>query len=86
MGVMRHVKISYPNKDKAIKFMKDYVLNPSQDKAICMPQKIKRFGLMPSQKGLVTEKELNIILPWLYNKFPPKGFHGHGMGQRRCMR
>ncbi len=86
MGVMRHIKMSYPDKDKAISFMKDYILNPSMDKAICMPQKIKRFGVMPSQKGLVTEKELDIILPWIYDKFPPKSFRGmregRGMGQK----
>ncbi len=28
MGVMNHVKMKYPEKDKAIAFMKDYVLNP----------------------------------------------------------
>jgi hypothetical protein len=70
MGVMRHVKMSYPNREKAIAFMKDYVLNPSKEKAVCMPQKIKRFGLMPSQKDLVTKKELDIILPWIYDNFP----------------
>ncbi len=86
MGVMRHVKMSYPDKDKAIAFMKDYVLNPSKDKAICMPQKIKRFGLMPSQKGLVTEKELDIILPWIYDNFPPKGFRGMGQGRGMGMK
>jgi len=78
MGVMRHVKMSYPQKDKAVAFMKDYILNPSKDKAICMPQKIKRFGLMPSQKGAVTPEELDIILPWIFDKFPPKGFRGMG--------
>jgi hypothetical protein len=82
MGVMRHVKMKYPEKDKAIAFMKDYVLNPSADKAVCMPQKIKRFGLMPSQKGSVTEKELDVILPWMFDNFPPKGFKGMGMGMR----
>jgi hypothetical protein len=40
MGVMRHIKMSYPERDKAIAFMKDYIINPSKDKAICMPQKI----------------------------------------------
>jgi len=79
MGVMRHIKMSYPERDKAIAFMKDYIINPSKDKAICMPQKIERFGVMPSQKGLVTEKELDSILPWIYDKFPPKGFRGMGM-------
>jgi hypothetical protein len=79
MGVMKHVKMSYGDKDKAVAFMKDYVLNPSTDKSVCMPQKIKKFGVMPSQKGLVTEKELDTILPWLFDNFPPKGFKGMGM-------
>lgn len=82
MGVMRHVKMNYTDKDKAIAFMKDYVLNPTPKKAICKPQKIKRFGLMPSQKGVVTETELDIILPWIYDNFPPKGFRGMGHGKR----
>jgi len=81
MGVMRHVKMSYSDRDKAITFMKDFVLNPTQEKAICKPQKIKRFGLMPSQKGVVTEAELDIILPWIYDNFPPKGFRGMGHGR-----
>jgi hypothetical protein len=81
MGVMRHVKMSYPNKDKAVAFMKDYVLNPSKEKSICKPKKIKRFGLMPSQKGVVSEKELDVILPWVFDNFPPKGFRG--MGHRK---
>jgi hypothetical protein len=81
MGVLHHVKQKYADKTKAIEFMKDYVLNPSRDKAVCMPQKIKKFGLMPSQKGSVTPEELDTILPWLYDNFPPKGFKGMGMGK-----
>jgi len=82
MGVMRHIKMVYPDKREAIKFMRDYIMNPSKQKAVCMPRKIQRFGLMPSQKGLVTQKELDIILPWIYDNFPPKGFRGRGMGMR----
>ena len=78
-GVMRHVKMSYPTKEKAMVFMNDYVMNPSKAKAVCMPQKMKKFGLMPSQKGNVTPKELEIITSWIYDNFPPKGFRGGGM-------
>ncbi len=85
MGVMRHVKMTYPNKAQAVAFIKDYVLNPSREKAICMPQKIERFGLMPSQKGSVTPKELEDIASWLYDNFPPKGFKGMGRGMHRMM-
>ena len=83
MGVMRHIKMKYPDKEKAITFMKDYILNPSKEKAICKARKIKRFGLMPSQKGVVSEKELDVILPWVFDNFPPKGFRGirHNRGK-----
>jgi len=73
MGVMRHVKMKYNTKKDAMKFISEYVLNPQRDKAVCMPQKIKRFGLMPSQKGNVTKDELQTIASWMYDNFPPKG-------------
>lgn len=82
MGVMRHIKMIYPKKEDAVKFMVDYVLEPSKDKAICMPQKIERFGLMPSQKENITKDELIQISNWLYNNYPPAGFSGMGHGRR----
>ena len=88
MGVLRHVKITYPTKEKAVNFIKDYVFNPSKDKAVCMPQRIAKFGLMPSQKGAVTKAEVEKIASWLYDNFPPKGFRGmmeRGMGMGRGM-
>ncbi len=78
MGVMRHIKMAYPNKEDAINFMVDYVQNPKKEKAICMPQKIARFGLMPSQKGNITLEELKKVSAWLFDNFPPKNFRGHG--------
>ncbi len=76
MGIMRHIKMEYPEKKSAVSFMVDYVLHPSKAKAVCMPQKIRRFGLMPSQKGNVTKSELEIIAAWMYDNFPPTGFNG----------
>ena len=74
MGVMKHVKMAYSDKDNAVAFIKDYVLNPSSKKALCKPQKIKRFGLMPSQKGVVTKEELEKIADYLYMNYPSKKF------------
>ena len=82
MGVMRHVKMVYPNKEDAVNFMVDYVQNPTKEKAICMPQKIARFGLMPSQKGNITLKELKEVSEWMFNNFPPANFRGRGMQSR----
>ena len=81
MGVMRHVKMRYPDKASAVTFMVDYVLNPSKEKSICKPQKIERFGLMPSQKGVVTKEELTKISEWMYDNYPPANFRGRGMGR-----
>jgi len=83
MGVMRHVKMTYPDKEEAVKFMVDYILKPSKEKAICMPQKLKRFGLMPSQKGNVTQAEAEQITSWMFDTFPPEGFRGMGRGNRK---
>lgn len=76
MGVMHHIKMEYPNKSEAVAFIKDFVINPTKKKAICMPSKLERFGLMPSQKGLVSEKELEVIAVWMFDNFPPKDFKG----------
>lgn len=86
MGVMRHVKMHYPNKAEAINFIVDYVMNPSKQKAVCMPQKIQRFGLMPSLKGQISVDELKEVAGWLYDNFPPVNFKGGMKGgmQGKC--
>ncbi len=81
MGVMRHVKMKYTSKEEAVNFVVEYALNPQKSKAVCTSDKIKRFGLMPSQKGNVSKEELQTIASWMDDNFPPKGFNGHGKGQ-----
>jgi len=81
MGVMRHVKMSYPNKQDAVAFIVDYVQNPSKSKAVCMQQKISRFGLMPSQKGNITPKELEEVASWMFDNYPPSNFRGGMQGR-----
>jgi hypothetical protein len=83
MGVMRHVKIEYPNKKEAINFIVDYTLNPTKEKAICVNKKIEKFGLMPSQKKSVTKEELSLIAEYIYDNYPPVGFKGMGMRNRK---
>ncbi|MEN4052976.1 MULTISPECIES: cytochrome c [Sulfurimonas] len=79
MGVMRHIKMVYPNKKDAVNFIVAYVQNPTKEKAVCMPQKIKRFGLMPSQKENITEEELRQVSSWMFDNYPPKNFKGGQM-------
>jgi len=81
MGVMKHVKMTYNTKEDAVKFISTYVLDPQVSNAICMPQKIKRFGLMPSQKGNVSLEELQTIASWMYDNFPKKRYNSKGNGK-----
>lgn len=79
MGVMRHVKMTYETKEEAVTFITEYTLAPQENKAVCMADKIKRFGLMPSQKGNVTKEELTVIAEWMYDNFG-----SIGQGNRKC--
>jgi len=81
MGVARHVKMTYKTKEEAVKFITEYALDPQESKAVCMPDKLKRFGLMPSQKGQVTKEELTTIAGWIYDNF---GNQGQGSGRGRA--
>ncbi|MEN8146360.1 MAG: hypothetical protein ABFR02_01930 [Campylobacterota bacterium] len=73
MGVMRHVKMQYSTKESAVAFMTSYVMDPQKAKAVCRAQSIERFGLMPSQKGNVSEAELKLISEWMYDNYPRGG-------------
>ena len=68
--VMMQVKNSFPKKDDGVKFIKEFSLNPDPKKSIC--PSIDLFGVMPSQKGSVSQKELDKIANYLYENFPTK--------------
>lgn len=57
---------------KAIEFVKDYVINPSAEKSFCDKKSLQDYGLMPSQKGKVTEEELEAIAKYMFSHFTQK--------------
>lgn len=69
MGVMTHVKDVKTTKPEAVKFIVDYIFDPTPAKALCMKQSIERFGLMPSQKGALTKEEATTIAGFLYDNY-----------------
>jgi cytochrome c len=73
-GITMHVKMAYPDKEAFKKFVVDYVIHPSKEKSLCEKKTVQRFGIMPSQKGNVTGKELEEIAEYLYENFA-KGGH-----------
>ncbi len=82
-GVMFHLKEALKDEQKIIDFIIDYVQNPTKEKAICLPQKIEKFGLMPSMKGVLSEDELKAVAKYLYDNFPPAGFKHKQMGKMK---
>ena len=57
-----------------IAFIKDYVMYPHLDKSMCEAMALERFSLMPSQKGKLTEEELNVVSAWVYDYYKGKKF------------
>lgn len=53
----------------ALAFIKDYIQNPSLDYSMCHPMAIERFGIMPSQKGKLTQKEIEAVATWVYDRY-----------------
>jgi len=52
---------------KFIPFVQDYVIHPSKEKSYCDKESLKTYGVMPSQKGNVTEDELEAIALYMYD-------------------
>ena len=63
-------------KEESIKFLKDYLYNPSPDKTNCEDFVVKNFGRMPSLKGFLSEKELEVLVPWIFETFKPIKVNG----------
>ena len=70
--VMYHVKERYPEKEKAIAFMVDYIMQPSPDKALCAS--MEKFGLMPAMKGTLTPEDARTVSALMFDKFPRPDF------------
>lgn len=57
---------------KQLNFVKDYIINPSANKAYCTKPMLKKYGLMPSQKNNVTKDEIDIIWRYIFTNFTQK--------------
>jgi len=60
---------------KAIAFVKDYVIHPSASKSFCDKKSLQQYGVMPSQKGNVTEDELDAIAHYMFEHYTVKNLN-----------
>jgi len=65
-ALAKKIKASYPTREEGVRFLVDYTLNPSQEKMLFPKETKEKFGIMPSQKGLVSEAELQIISTYIF--------------------
>ena len=52
-----------------IAFIKDYIKYPNLLKIMCNPPAVERFGIMPSQKDILSDKEIADVATWLYDRY-----------------
>jgi cytochrome c len=80
MAVVFHVrdfmKVDNPSekREKFIAFVTDYALHPSAEKSFCDKESLASYGVMPSQKGNVTEEELEAIAAYMYDTYTKEAF------------
>ncbi len=60
------------DKAKVVAFIKDYIVNPSADKAHCMPMALKKFGIMPAIGKALSAEELDTVANWVFDNFDSK--------------
>lgn len=65
-GVMRKLRENFKTREEALAFLIEYTINPDEKKMLFPKATKEYFGLMPSQKGKLTNKELEIIANYLY--------------------
>lgn len=57
-----------------IAFIKDYIDNPSIQYSMCEPMALEHFGVMPSLKGKLNEKQKQAVAEWIYDYYEGKTF------------
>jgi|AGBJ01.1.fsa_nt_gi hypothetical protein len=73
-AVMYHAKLVMHDTDKIKAFIADYVIHPAAEKSVCESNKVQQYGVMPSLKGSISEKELSTISDYLIEHYPSNAF------------
>lgn len=73
-AVMFHINLVMQDKKEIKDFIVDYVQHPKASKSVCESNKVQNFGVMPSLKGKVTEKDLATIADHMIATFPSPEF------------
>ncbi len=67
--VVRNLKRETKTKAEFISFIKDYINMPTKRKSLYSKKAVKKFGLMPSLSGVLTDKESSKLANDLYKNY-----------------
>jgi len=67
--IVKKLKVKTKTKAKFVSFIKDYINNPSKEKALYSKRAIKKFGIMPTLNGVLSDKESTEIANDLYENY-----------------
>ncbi len=73
-AVMFHINLVMDKQEEIKAFIMDYAVNPDASKSVCESNKVQKFGVMPSLKGKVSEKDLATIADHMMATFPSPEF------------
>lgn len=73
-AVMYHINLVMNKPEETKAFIMDYVINPDAAKSVCESNKVQSFGVMPSLKGKVSQKDLETITEYVMETFPSSEF------------
>ncbi|EQB40709.1 hypothetical protein M947_00220 [Sulfurimonas hongkongensis] len=64
-ALAKKVNTAYPDRADAIAFIVDYTMSPSEDKMLFSHKTKERFGVMPSQKDMISKDELRAVAKYI---------------------
>lgn len=73
-AVMYHINLAMQNKKEIKDFIMDYAINPAASKSVCESNKVQKYGVMPSLKGKISQKDLAVIADHMIATYPSKEF------------
>ena len=66
--LVKKLKKETATQEKFSEFIKEYIDNPDKRKSLYGKRAIKKFGLMPSLKGAISDEEKSLLIDYLYNE------------------
>lgn len=71
-AIAKKMRETFEKKEQMLKYMVDFTYEPAAQKMLFPQDSLKLFGLMPSQKGKVTEAEIAQILEYVLGDHLPE--------------